>query len=166
MAFADALKDSCAAAFGIPREDFDDDEKKEAPSDVYPDWTLRRILQVTGTELFRSQWPNIWIDTWMRRVADKKLVVLTDLRFPNEEMALRLFPHQALLRVRNDRIPASGDTHSSEAFIDSLFPDLVFTNNGSINELWDKADNFVQEWAPRYNGGMVLPRINRNGILR
>ena len=166
VAFADALKDACAAAFHIPRADFDDDVLKEEASDIYPDWTLRKIMQVVGSELFRSQWPNIWIDTWYRKVTDKKLVVVTDVRFPNEESALRCLPHNALIRVKNERLRASGDVHSSEAFIDTLTPDRVFTNNERISDLWSKVDAFCCDDLPNYTGGRVIPRINRNSILR
>lgn len=161
VAFADALKDSCAAAFNIPREDFDDDSKKELPSDIYPDWTLRKIMQIVGTELFRSQWPNIWIDTWYRKVADKELVVVTDLRFPNEEIALRQFPYNALFRVKNERLAVSGDMHSSEAFIDTLFPDRTLLNNGTIDDLWSQVDYFCENDLVNYTGGVVIPRVNR-----
>lgn len=165
MAFADALKDACAAAFGIDRVTFDDDKLKEAPSDQYPEWTHRKILQVVGTELFRSKWPNIWIDTFLRKAADKTLVVVSDIRFPNEEMALRTNPNFVLLRVKNERLAPSGDLHSSEAFIDTLFPDRAFTNNGTIDDLHLKVDQFMGEDFTEITGRSVA-RIYRNSILR
>ncbi len=166
VAFADALKDACAAAFHIPRADFDDDSKKERPSDIYPVWTLRRMMQFVGTELFRSEWPNIWIDTWYRKVADKKLVVVTDLRFPNEEIALRQFPYNVLFRVKNERLPDPIDPHSSEGFIDCLFSDRILLNNSTVNDLWSQIDSFCENDLVNYTGGTIVPRVNRNQIIR
>lgn len=143
IAFADALKDACSAAFGIDRAIFDDDERKELPSEMYPDWTHRLIMQYVGTDLFRSTWPTIWIDTWRRRVADKSKVVVTDLRFSNEETAVRLYPHNYIIRVHDPRKPTSTDPHPSEVEIGSINADTMILNDSGIGELWDAVDKFI-----------------------
>lgn len=56
-AFADAVKDCCAAAFGIPRHHFDHRSLKEA-KDSYWNISPREVAQTVGTELFRNTLPQ------------------------------------------------------------------------------------------------------------
>lgn len=133
--FADALKESCAAAFGIPLEVFYDDTRKEAPlADYgYPNESPRSILQYVGTEMFRSKWDGIWVNTWLNKARKHKRVVCSDLRFPNEYDMLRANGAMIMRVVRPGW--ESGDTHASEAHAKTFVVDAELINNSSMVNL-------------------------------
>lgn len=70
--FADALKAHCRVAFGMRR--------KDGP-----------LLQLVGTDLYRRQQPNIWVDVLMAQLEEQKpaIAIIVDLRFPNEAEAIK-----------------------------------------------------------------------------
>jgi hypothetical protein len=103
MAFADALKDTCAAIFCWDRVLLDgkNPQSREWRDQIDPWWaakldiphfTPRWALQNVGTECLRKHFNNdLWISNVERRVwnlqsehGGQAKVVLTDARFPNE----------------------------------------------------------------------------------
>lgn len=108
IAFADALKDTCAAVFCWDREMLDgkNPQSREWRTQVDPWWanhlgiphfTPRWALQNVGTEIMRRHLnDDLWILNVRRRIAkireqygpDTK-IVLTDGRFPNELAMIR-----------------------------------------------------------------------------
>ena len=101
-AFADPLKAACSVAFGIPVDDFHNQEKKE---ELNPNWSMtpRTIAQFMGTEIFRdevSKIVGIGEDFWIKRMflrlnndfipddeaayEEGDTVVISDVRFQNE----------------------------------------------------------------------------------
>ena len=105
FAFATALKESCAKAFGLDIYSFYGSEEKET---VHPLWgvTPREIAQFVGTELFRQKineilpitlGPNFWVkrlfgymqgslpdDAGTYLNLDGTVCVIEDVRFQNE----------------------------------------------------------------------------------
>lgn len=136
MAFADGLKDVLAKALCVERRFFDDPELKETihkPSGK----TYRAWAQIAGTDWFRTMWGDIWVDYWRNEVMSHfhDLVVVPDMRFPNELVAVAGFKRHMLLRIVNPRIPASGDTHESERYASTLPVDYEIYNSTSIDDL-------------------------------
>lgn len=102
MAFADALKDTCAAMFCWDRVMLDgkNPQSREWRNQVDPWWaaklsiphfTPRWALQNIGTEILRRHFnDNLWIHNVNRRIErireedPQARIVLTDGRFPNE----------------------------------------------------------------------------------
>jgi hypothetical protein len=85
-AFADALKECAAAAMRLPVADFHDPEKKNKALPLFPKHTHRELLELLGTEFFRTRFPGVWHrgladEIWRNK--DEK-VVISDLRFPDE----------------------------------------------------------------------------------
>lgn len=92
LAFADPLKDMCAAMFGLSRASFDDRFIKE---DIVPHWGIsrREMAQQAGTEMVRNMFGK---DHWVRRLYLEMIkdfsaslgvaedYVITDCRFQNE----------------------------------------------------------------------------------
>lgn len=142
--FADALKQSCSAAFGIPMRYFTDPDLKELPLTEfgYPHETPRRILQFTGTELFRSRWDNIWINTWRLTAMKYPRVVVSDMRFPNELAAVKALGGTAIRVIRPTMLP-SGDLHESERHAMTMEVDTTLVNSGTPAELARSAVKFV-----------------------
>lgn len=109
---------------------------------------VRRLLGATGTEAgWMLHGKRLWIDRVAERAralgADRSLVV-TDVRFPEEEEWLRE-SGGVLIEVRRPGVGpldgANGD-HSSEA-ISKLHPDAVLLNDGAVSDLRQKVDALV-----------------------
>lgn len=139
MAFADALKDACAAIFNWDRQML---EGKTPQSRAWrnevdpwwaerlgiPDFTPRWALQNVGTGCLRAHFHDkVWILNVESRIAalraqqPKSKIVLTDGRFPNE---LRMVREQGGLIVRVRRGPepewfSIADAANSDTFLHS-----------------------------------------------
>lgn len=158
LSFAAPLRQICTIAYPwVPREYFYGNKaQKQTQIPGMPEGiTGRRILQLIGTDAFRS----IYVETWTRLVeyqiedARKRgstdLIVIDDLRFPNElEMLKRVGavtlrcnrtqPEEPPLRVED----ADGNVtwisqgiHESERHIPTLPVDIDIDNNGTFDEL-------------------------------
>lgn len=107
--FADALKAHCRVAFGMT--------KKDAP-----------LLQMVGTDLYRRQNPDIWVNALMYRIEEDRpdIAIVADTRFLNEAAAIKSrggflinVTRQTVdggLWVANDRDP----NHPSETGLDDF----------------------------------------------
>jgi len=100
--FAATLKDAVAAVFGWDRELLEGrtTESRTWRETVDPWWakrlnmpdlTPRLVLQKWGTEVARKSWHD---DTWIASLENKLVkahndIVITDVRFPNEILAVR-----------------------------------------------------------------------------
>lgn len=133
-AFANPLKDTVAAMFGIDRKLMDTAEGKASktwyaragfPTDC--NFSVRQLLQLIGTDLVRDCWDE---DFWLRRAErDMKssgadIYVFTDVRFSNEAEMIK-FHHGQIWEVtgrQTDGVPA----HSSEQ--QTIQPDAVIYN--------------------------------------
>ncbi len=144
--FADPLKEMCHIVFGIPRELlWGTDEQKDTLTDVTWDgfsmdvrWkyapkeanargvrsarsgpmTVREMMQVMGTEIFREQVElNVWANAPFRKQWDADLVLIPDCRFSNEvEATLRNGGHV----IRLERETGLTDVHVSESALDDF----------------------------------------------
>lgn len=138
--FADALRRCCAEAFGIPLEIWYDDTRKE--SDLaeygYPGETVRSLLITVGTDLMRSKWKNIWVNTWRNVAMQHQRVVCTDLRFPNELDAVRNLGALVMRVVRPDGPPIDY-SQEPEMYQDKFLVDETIINDGTENDLMKRA---------------------------
>jgi len=83
----------------------------------------RHVLQYFGTDYVRSVSSNYWIDLLDRLISVYDKVIISDLRFLNEEKYLRS-RDSFIIRVRRVDLPRPTDPHQSEVEIASLRPDL------------------------------------------
>ena len=79
--------------------------------------TIREVLQIIGTNIFRSLFPNVWPEALLRKIMSTHtdLAVITDVRFPNEVEAIQ----QAggyVIRLTRTKYP--DDNHESETALD------------------------------------------------
>ena len=136
VAFADPLKLGAAFTFGIKIENFYDRDLKEK---VIPQWGMspRQIAQKFGAgmrEVFGE-------DFWIRRMSnmieefDVKKLVITDVRYQNEIDFVHNNEGQVLGVVRPGVDPVA--EHDSEELAKQVHAvaDVVFTNDGSIEDL-------------------------------
>ncbi len=162
-AFADPLKSACAAAFGIPLEDFYDDEAKETVNDF---WGVspRQIAQFVGTEMFRDRAHQLIPSTisgefWVKRMIAKlsglddsyydaeDTVIIPDVRFKNE---YDFITSQGGIILHLTRTGADGNIgipgHASEKpfFMDVLEQTFSIINDGSLDDLYAKVDDVIR----------------------
>jgi hypothetical protein len=141
-AFADPLKAAAAEVFGLSRDQLYDPVLKSIP-DQYWQRTPRELLQQMGVGMREAIDRDVWVMATLRKLQALPLAywVVTDVRFPNEAIAIR---HQGGYVVRIER-PGAGlegeaGQHESETALDNweLF-DAVVQNDGDVLALESKA---------------------------
>jgi hypothetical protein len=151
--FADPLKAMIRALLKI--QDIDDQtiermvngDLREVPSPYLNNRTPRYAMQTLGTEWGRLLMDeNLWVDIWSRRV-DKNSKngiqsITDDLRFPNEEVAIRKLQDSKIIKVV--RAGHTGGTHPSETNVDVIVPDFIIQNDGSIESLHERVDIYLK----------------------
>lgn len=150
-AFADKLKDSAAASLGITREALDALKLREdllmeftdqgfdtgfEPFEFEP-FNIRTYLQRYGTEAHRDIFGD---DFWVEQVLDKpvtdgKILVVTDMRFPNE-IAGVLDRGGIAVKIRREEADSKPITHPSEQTLPDEQFDYFLDNNGSVHDLY------------------------------
>lgn len=144
--FADALKGmvrALLAAFGFAPEEVEhfvlDGKGKETPIPVLDGKTSRYLQQTIGTEWGREL---IARDLWVKAVLNDRrpdMLVIDDLRFPNEYDAIREEGGQVWRIYRPGQEPTSG--HPSEGLLEGREFDEEIVNDGSLSELEAKVRN-------------------------
>jgi hypothetical protein len=141
IAFADPLKAFCREVFGFTEAQLNGDER-ERPNEhgVVP----REALQKLGTEWGRALDPDVWVRIGMRRAKlVGRRVVITDVRFPNECVAIRQ-ADGVLWSVYREGAGLAGAyaAHASESH---EFPcDSIITNDGTIDDLFARVDELME----------------------
>lgn len=154
-AFADPIREVCKIIFDWTDEDFADTAKKEI-IDPYFGISPRQAMQWIGTEAFQyligEKFPlfketvgrAIWVRKflkWRERYSYFKNVVVSDWRFPHEQMELIENTSESIkfVRVENKRIEAN-DTHESESHIPYLSVDVEIRNDYSLLDFYKNID--------------------------
>lgn len=151
FSFADALKDAVATIFTWPRGllEGDSNASRAFRERVDPWWshklgyevTPRLILQKMGTEACRHGIAdNIWIAALEKRIHGYDDVVISDVRFPNEIDFVRSAGGK-IVRVKRGEEPSLEEQmkmHISETAWNSVVPDYVIDNDGTLQDLKDK----------------------------
>ena len=103
--------------------------------------SVRHMMQTLGTEWGRACiHPDFWVmiarAETQRIMADDRSVVIDDVRFPNEaEMVFELGGE--LWRIDRPGVSYDG-SHESEGGLESITPDRVIVNDGTIAQLKEK----------------------------
>lgn len=137
--YADLLKYMC-------RTFFDWDGNKDEKG--------RHILQYVGTDIIRQQAPDFWVDfissvlTYFNGNWD--YVLIPDTRFPNEidKLISNGFDVVHIRVVRpNFESPLTEEqqSHHSETALDNVNPDFYIYNEGSIEELKVKINEWIKK---------------------
>lgn len=91
--------------------------------------TTREVMQHVGTDIFRRMYPNVWIDSTLKKIEKEgpALAIITDCRFVNEAEAIKKVGG---IVVKLTRQVGDGDTHKSESEIDQYDEyDIVIENH-------------------------------------
>lgn len=162
--FADTLKATCINVLGLTHEQcYGTDEDKNTETNL--EWlnvdptaffgkeksgklTAREAMQFVGTNFFRKIYPNVWVDSTIRRIqADQpKLAVVVDCRFPNEVEGIKDAGGKV---IRLSRDPFEGqDDHASETALDDYddFDAVIDNKEMSIGEKNEALYNQLADW--------------------
>lgn len=163
LAFADVLYREVAEAWGVEQHVLRCRETKETPSVLLPlvackndeflldfhlqdNWSERRsprqILQWWG-DYRRAQDPDYFVRITEQHVCNGLgPVVITDCRFTNEARMVRQLGGQIWQVVRSGHNPPCNG-HASENDGTEFCPDVVIVNDGTLEQLKEKA---LQAW--------------------
>lgn len=125
--------------------DFIAEIPKEKAMLLFEDHTRRFYEQTLGAEWGRERIsPNIWVNAWNRKINYCHHVVADDVRFPNEELLLRKLGGN-LFRVVRASAPPHSTQHQSEAHWPRFIVDAEITNDGDIEETFEKLWAAIKE---------------------
>jgi len=157
IAFADPLKWVAVNIMGLPAAQVygNDEAKKNKTQYQWKDMpfehtrsaedylTVRNMLQVFGTEIFRRIDPDIWVKALIRRIdscyKNEELVVVDDVRFPNEVKGLQSKGGYVIRLTRGVML----DEHVSETSLD-CWQGFDYKVIGDCNK--EETFDFVQKW--------------------
>lgn len=147
-AFADPLKETVGALFGLSHEQLHG-ALKETPAEPWG-YTPRELLQVFGTDIVRdslgTHFPGIngtsfWVDRfrhWHAHEKSGEYVVIPDVRFPNEAAAIKELGGVVYRIERPGLVPDAFSSHASEAGIGDIPVDGVVYNDSTVPQLHHK----------------------------
>jgi hypothetical protein len=93
--------------------------------------TIREYLQRYGTEAHRDVFgPDFWVEQVRRTLSNHegRIVMVTDVRFPNEAEAVRACGGAVAQVIGPDAIENTGDGHASEAPLPEYLIDAFIKN--------------------------------------
>jgi hypothetical protein len=136
FAFGDAVKAEVSAATGIPVHVIE--QLKD---------TFRPALQWWGTEFRREMchkdyWLP-WLDRALERCPAGTMLCVTDVRFENEAERIKK-SGGFLVRIVRDLYGEDKDNHLSEIESDRIAVDVRIRNNGTPDELLEKAEGLLR----------------------
>jgi len=168
--FADPLKQIVLRWF-VPRElnlTLVDLLRDEVKNMVMPcGKTIRELLQVVGTDWFRTTDPEVWIRALDNSIKNREeVVVIPDVRFSNE---VEYVQSQGGIVIRLLRAPfGDEDQHASETALDEMERDSQCWTNQDIEETPDiTLFDFVidnRELSISENGRKIHAAIKNAGI--
>lgn len=119
--------------------------------------TVREILQIVGTDWFRTLDSDYWVKKWKIRVLQSRaeIILCGDVRFPNEIRAIQSLGGKVCRLTRN---PYPEDKHASETALDGYntpTPDNPFNwvmdnSEMPIDEQNLETAILMQRWYPEF----------------
>jgi len=151
IALADPIKRLVKDVFVLDDHTVYDRDAREQPLKDWPNWSVRKLLQYIGTELFREKIDDaIWVKSLWKRVQQNRDIhyVCSDVRFPNELQYFKdnskkgeFFCIKVIRPGHEGNVGLAG--HASEAH--DLKGDVEITNDGSVEKLYNKLDKIISK---------------------
>jgi len=148
IALADPIKRMVEDVFVLDKHTVYDRVAREQPLPQWNGWTVRKFLQIIGTELFRKNIDDaVWVKSLWYRVKEdpKSNYVVSDVRFPNELSYLNAnCPDFFTIKVKRQGFDGVVGVkgHESEAY--DLETNYILENNGSFKDLYTKVDGIIR----------------------
>jgi len=148
IALADPLKRLVKDVFVLDYDTVYDRVLREQELPEWKGWSVRKLLQFIGTELFRQNIESeIWVKSLWLRVKNNpdKNYVVTDIRFPNELQFFIDNGGQDFVSFKTVRGGCAGNVgitgHESEQY--DLEANFTFENNGTVRDLYRNVDSVM-----------------------
>lgn len=146
--FYELLRESTPKGWPHSPKDYMDGDQKEQPIEFLQGMTARHLMQTLGTEWGRNTlhpdfWVNIAAGKVERLLGDSRSVtenpaikvMFDDARFPNEAKMVQDFGGIIIRIERPSTITDETATaHASEQEQDTITPDYVIQNDGTLEE--------------------------------
>lgn len=152
--FSATLKEIASVLLGVPVYKFEEESFKASKLPViwrrgpYGDITVRKLLQILGTEMSRAIHPDILVNIALENLEDSEMgKIITDVRFENEVKAVK---KRGGVLIRIEREGVHQDGHSSETALDDFDDwDYKISNDGSLEDLREKLMNIktYEKWT-------------------
>ena len=128
--FAEKLKRLCIEILGLKEElVFGNDKQKNTKTDIQ--WktvygsnntdntgymTVREVLQVVGTDMFRGLDHNVWVNSCLRQIEREspEIALISDVRFENEVTAIQKNNNGFVIGLTRNPDKKNIDNHISE----------------------------------------------------
>ncbi len=149
MSLADPIKRLVKDVFVLDDETVYDRIKREQPLPQWNNKSVRSLLQLIGTELFRNNIDNeIWVKSlWLRM--SKNLIqnyCVSDVRFPDElEYLTKNNKNTVSIKVVRDGCNGQVGLQNHESEKYDLKTDIRIENNKTIDELYKNIDYILKE---------------------
>ena len=148
IAFADELKRIAHEVFRLQglqaKSYYDDDPNKK--EEIIPQLGISaRDLWIKYGNQMREYHNDIWVELALDNIY-AKVVIITDLRYPNEAKALKELG-AVLIRIDRPSIPKSDDV-ADTALDDYEDWDYIIENNDNLTVLHDRINAIVNEIIP------------------
>lgn len=146
--FAKGLKDTILQLFPMvkKRHVYGDDKNEIIPGvNIRGNpCSARDLMQYFGTEVCRRMYADIWVNQLIARASmQTKIVICTDVRFPNEASAIKA-NNGILIKVEREGSPHSD--HESENLLSNYSEwDFIVSNNGTLEDLREEVRRIVNE---------------------
>lgn len=126
-------------------------EGQPYPFKEYGAMTMREVLQRYGTEAHRDVFgDNFWVDN-VRLGHHGRILMVTDVRFPNEAQAVRSAGGHVVRVVGPPGVEDAGDGHASESPLPSRLIDA-----GIINDVRDDDFRSLDNQVGKLIRGLLL----------
>jgi hypothetical protein len=108
--------------------------------------TIREVLQVLGTDIFRERvYEQVWAEAPFKQDWEGiNVVLLTDVRFPNEVAAVEE-RGGCVLRIDRSVTGLDSDNHASETALDDFDFEFRYQNDGTLEDLRKRVHSFLRE---------------------
>lgn len=146
-AFANSLKEICSILYSVSINHFHDPLLKEKKLEGF-NKSPREMMQKVGT-IFRDEKDDNEDNMWIRRMrmeitnmmseGKRKVIVISDVRYPDEARMVRDFGG-IIIRIIGNHTPGDlyEDKHSSETMMEAIAVDKIVHNDGSKSDLKKK----------------------------
>jgi len=158
--FADNLKRICIDVLGLTEQQcYGTEEEKSSLTHINLQdcvfdtmrsrkMTAREVMQYVGTDFFRRIYPQVWVESTIRKIKKEKpkLAIIVDCRFENEVKGIQDAGGKVIRLTRN--IFGDSDQHPSEIALDDYegFDFVLDNQKMSLQEQNEAVYNKLVDW--------------------
>jgi hypothetical protein len=153
LAFADKIKESLAALFGVSIREINTLKEEKGVFKIQSEsfqhsYTWRSFAQRYGTEAHRDIFgENFWVDMILPKesdsIPDDELLIVTDVRFKNEAERIKHLGGYIIYINRLNLL--NNDSHISEERLSDEYFSYIINNNASLDQFKERVLEVVSQ---------------------